>query len=99
MVGKPWAPAQAARRLRPFARRRLIMARPFLVAMRERKPWVRLRLSTLGWKVLFIVRILEFAEPDRAAAGPRIKRPGILEKRHPKINRYRGWRGWYLSGG
>jgi hypothetical protein len=57
--------------------------------MRERKPWVRLRLSTLGWKVLFIVRILEFAEPDRVGAGPRIKRPAILEKRYRKINRYR----------
>lgn len=47
--------AQAERRLRPFARRRLIKCRPLLVAMRERKPWVRLRLSTLGWNVLFMM--------------------------------------------
>lgn len=45
---------QAARRLRPFALRREITARPLLVAIRDRKPWVRLRLRTLGWKVLFI---------------------------------------------
>jgi len=40
--------AQAARRLRPRARRRASTARPLFVAMRARKPWVRLRLSTLG---------------------------------------------------
>jgi hypothetical protein len=38
----------ADRRLRPLARRRFITRRPPLVAMRERKPWVRLRLRTLG---------------------------------------------------
>lgn len=37
------------RRLRPFARRRLNTCRPFLVAMRARKPWVRLRRTLLGW--------------------------------------------------
>ena len=40
--------AYAARRLRPLARRRAITARPLLVAMRLRKPCVRLRLRTLG---------------------------------------------------
>ena len=44
----------AERRLRPLARRRFNTARPPLVDMRERKPWVRLRLRTLGWNVLFI---------------------------------------------
>ena len=37
--------------MRPFARRRLMTARPFLVFMRERKPWVRLRRRLWGWKV------------------------------------------------
>lgn len=40
--------AQAERRLRPLARRRLRTARPFLVAIRARKPWLRLRFNTLG---------------------------------------------------
>lgn len=33
---------------RPLARRRAITARPFLVAIRARKPWLRLRFNTLG---------------------------------------------------
>jgi hypothetical protein len=39
---------QAVRRLRPLARRRPITLWPFLVAMRERKPWRRLRTSLDG---------------------------------------------------
>ena len=35
-------------RLRPFARRRLITIRPFLVCMRTRNPWVRRRRCRLG---------------------------------------------------
>jgi len=35
-------------RTRPFARRALMILRPFFVAMRARKPWVRARLRTLG---------------------------------------------------
>jgi len=47
-VGQGGRPARAqdvdtVRRLRPFARRRLMTSRPFLVAMRTRNPWVRLR--------------------------------------------------------
>jgi hypothetical protein len=38
-----------ASRLRPFARRRFSTRRPFFVAMRARKPWVRLRFTLLGW--------------------------------------------------
>lgn len=45
---------QAERRLRPRARRRARTRRPFLVAMRARKPWVRFRLRTLGWNVRFM---------------------------------------------
>ncbi len=39
---------QSARRLRPLARRRARTARPPLVAMRARNPWVRLRLIADG---------------------------------------------------
>ena len=45
---KPGAGHQTDRRLRPFWRRRAITARPFLVRMRTRKPWVRLRRRLLG---------------------------------------------------
>ena len=38
-----------ASRLRPLARRRFSTWRPFFVAMRARKPCVRLRLILLGW--------------------------------------------------
>ena len=40
--------AQAERRLRPFARRRLRTARPALVDMRARNPCRRFRLRTFG---------------------------------------------------
>jgi hypothetical protein len=46
--------------LRPLARRRLITSRPFLVAIRARNPWVRLRLITLGWNVRFMVYLPVF---------------------------------------
>jgi hypothetical protein len=39
---------QADKRLRPLALRALIMARPARVAMRDRKPWERLRFKLLG---------------------------------------------------
>lgn len=38
----------AESRTRPRARRRAKILRPFLVAMRARKPWLRLRFRTLG---------------------------------------------------
>ena len=38
-------------RLRPFARRREITARPCLVFMRVRKPWVLERRRRFGWNV------------------------------------------------
>jgi hypothetical protein len=47
-----------AKRLRPFARRRLMMRLPALVAIRERKPWFRALLILLGWNVLFIFLFL-----------------------------------------
>src|SRR5690606_40792865 len=54
----PFRMSQTVRRLRPLARRRDRTWRPFLVAMRARKPWVRARLRVLGWKVRFMVRYL-----------------------------------------
>ena len=39
---------QGVSRFRPLARRRASTCRPERVAMRARKPWVRLRLMTLG---------------------------------------------------
>ena len=47
-------PNQGTRRARPLARRAFKTLRPLRVAMRARKPWVRARLSVLGWKVLFM---------------------------------------------
>lgn len=46
---------QALRRARPLARRALTIARPFLVFIRARKPWVRFRLISLGWNVRFMM--------------------------------------------
>jgi hypothetical protein len=43
-----------ARRLRPLALLLLITRRPFLVAMRTRKPWVLFLEILEGWNVLFI---------------------------------------------
>ena len=45
----------ADNRLRPLARRLLIIARPDFVFIRARKPWVRLRLMLLGWNVLLLI--------------------------------------------
>jgi hypothetical protein len=44
----PQAGTQTERRARPLARLRDSTSRPFLVAMRARKPWVRLRRRVLG---------------------------------------------------
>jgi hypothetical protein len=65
-------------RARPLARRDWITLRPFRVAIRARKPWVRARLMRLGWKVRFIfgspVKKLECL--DIAGAGPQKGRIG-----------------------
>jgi len=45
---------QAESRLRPLERRRARIFWPFFVAMRERKPWRRLRFRLLGWKVRLV---------------------------------------------
>lgn len=49
--------SQALKRARRLARRALITARPARVRIRSRKPWVRLRFSTLGWKVRFMASV------------------------------------------
>jgi len=54
----PFRLSQTVRRLRPLARRRDKTWRPFLVAIRARKPWVRARLRVLGWKVRFMMLYL-----------------------------------------
>lgn len=52
------ADLQADRRLRPLARRALMIALPPRVAIRERKPCLLARFNRLGWKVRFIDLIL-----------------------------------------
>lgn len=51
---------QAERRLRPLARRALMILRPPTVFMRARKPWLRARLRLLGWNVRFMATPYEF---------------------------------------
>jgi hypothetical protein len=41
--------------------------RPFLVALRARKPWVRARLRRLGWKVRFML-----GAPGGSSSGTRL---------------------------
>src|SRR4051794_21280111 len=60
------APDQAESRLRPRARRARSTARPPLVRMRSRNPWVLARLRLFGWYVRFN------EEPPRG--GPRAAR-------------------------
>src|SRR5690606_39275637 len=45
---------QALRRAPPLARRRARILRPSALFMRARKPWSRLRLRLLGWKVRLV---------------------------------------------
>lgn len=68
--------AQAVRRLRPLARRRLSTSLPLAVAMRALNPWVRLRLILLGWKVRFMVLLA----PVAAAATRCASRRGVDSK-------------------
>lgn len=49
---------QTVRRLRPLARLAFNTCRPAFVAIRARKPCVRLRFRLLGWNVLFITRLV-----------------------------------------
>jgi len=60
---------QGQRRLRPFARRRASTARPLLVAIRARNPWVRTRCRLLGLKVRFIRQLKQKQRTGRFAKG------------------------------
>lgn len=67
---------QPARRTRPRRRREEMMARPALVRIRRRKPWVRLRRRLLGWKVRLLTRMLHCSmvgtdAPNSDARTPR----------------------------
>lgn len=61
-------------RARPLARRAFRTRRPFLVRIRARKPWVRLRCRLLGWNVLFMT-VTRFADgrSARTWAGQRTR--------------------------
>lgn len=54
--------AQGVSRARPLARRRASTLRPLRVAIRARKPCVRLRLMTLGWNVRFMAVVPVFVD-------------------------------------
>ena len=54
---------QGASRARPFARRAESTVRPPTLFIRARKPCVRLRLTTEGWNVRFMVVGLEVKKP------------------------------------
>ena len=51
----PWRSSETVNFLRPLARRLASTRRPFLVAMRSRKPCLFTRRRLWGWNVLFIV--------------------------------------------
>jgi len=55
-------------RLRPRRRRAAMILRPFLVLLRARYPWVRLRLMLEGWYVRFIALARFLARKSHCAA-------------------------------
>jgi len=80
--------AQADSFLRPRARRAASTLRPPGVALRERKPWRRLRTRLLGWKVRFIVFASNPKQKGRRTCGSRY-RGARLGKRRRRVNRRR----------
>ena len=70
-------PDQAERRFRPRARRARSTARPPLVRIRRRKPWVLARLRLFGWYVRFTGRA-----PSRRSRAARSRGPSGRRKRH-----------------
>ncbi len=101
-----------ARRLRPLARRALKTARPPLVFIRSRNPWVRRRLIRLGWNVRFMTAdphsfILRAGGSRRTRAGVfrapgpwvgRAGRPGFLRPRPEFVDSSLGSAGAYPAG-
>lgn len=65
--------AYGQRRARPLARRAFNTLRPFLVAMRARNPWVRLRFLTLGWNVLCMTAIFFGSVAERCEPYLRLR--------------------------
>lgn len=61
------------------------MARPFLVAMRARNPWVRFREMFDGWKVRFIVRLRLFGVWVERRANVLEGRRGV---KHAPVDQY-----------
>lgn len=64
--------------------------RPLRVAMRARKPCVRLRLRLLGWKVLFMVAVPVFRRlaPEVFERGRNSSEVSVLRQ---TVTRLRGW--------
>src|SRR5690606_5753841 len=74
--GKSLARAQAQRVLRPRLRRARRILRPPGVALRAKKPCRRARTRLLGWKVRFIVLVLENLSCGACAPTKRATRWG-----------------------
>src|SRR5690606_20991836 len=72
---------QADRRLRPLARRRARILRPSAVAMRARKPWSRLRLRLLGWKVRLVAMAEWVRQAERTGDSSGARRFGSSRRR------------------
>jgi len=90
----PWhvhqRPPYGVSRARPFARRALSTLRPPLVAMRARKPWVRLRRRLLGWNVLFMTVLPNVSVGARAGCGVSGK-PGKVPRGESDVKHSRLW--------
>src|SRR5690606_30638660 len=102
------APGQTARRLRPLARRARMTARPPRVFILTRKPWVRLRRVTDGWKVRFMsgIRGRRASSPRATGTAAWPGRWGSNEaamRKKPSITTYCGtscqWRGRQAATG
>ncbi len=82
------APDQAERRFRPRARRARSTARPPLVRMRRRKPWVLARLRLFGWYVRFNEEPPRGGRARPESRGPRGRRkPPSVRLRPPRSQR------------
>src|SRR5690606_2036173 len=78
-----------------LARRRFRSARPFLVAMRARKPWVRLRRRLLGWNVRFMAILNLFGCHE----GGNSRQVNLGCQRELPANLSRVFRGLYVNKG
>jgi len=74
-LGRDYDSELTVSRLRPLARRRFNTRRPFLVLIRTRKPWVRLRWRRFGWNVLLPFILFS---GKRLGAGQRSPGPSLI---------------------